>query len=515
LSALRREQWDLVIVDEAHSAIATRALKALSLVRKHSRKILLTATPFQLEPRQLNGMVQNILIRPQKILNRPEVAHYIDRVADVFENPNNAGPLPQATREAAQTLRRLATRQVPKRANRVYAALRLDGQLTRLGARLDELDDESMREILVSLQAAGETTRLRDFETEYFKKRLGLSAASKRTYVATRLRRLLSTGAGGHESPRRLALATWAEQAFRNDIEAALRHGRPRKTIVFTSWVGHAHHGEAAGLQERLQEAFQKAVAAVRKRNGQQWSHFCSEGKRRLERAGTGCNETVSAALRQLGDDEVTAVLAGKHLGFMHVAVRGIQERLASIDELRERLSGIQDRRSFEARAIRRRIRDAQRTMGCPADGRPPASVERYTGNERRSTRDRSASAFRDLGAPWVLVASNVGSEGIDLHTYTARIVHYDLEWNPAKMEQREGRGDRVGRRLRDALEIVYCLVPRTYDERMFHQLVARDRWHGVLLGKPALRLDDDAHDAPIVIRKRLERMRLDLAPRI
>ena len=144
-------------------------------------------------------------------------------------------------------------------------------------------------------------------------------------------------------------------------------------------------------------------------------------------------------------------------------------------------------------------------------------AVERYTGGERRSARDRAATAFREVGPPWVLVASNVGSEGIDLHTYTARIIHYDLEWNPAKMEQREGRGDRVGRLLKDRkdkLAILYCLVPRTYDERMFYQLVARDRWHGVLLGKPASRLEDDQADVPLIDRKRIARMRLDLAPR-
>ena len=51
-------------------------------------------------------------------------------------------------------------------------------------------------------------------------------------------------------------------------------------------------------------------------------------------------------------------------------------------------------------------------------------------------------------------------------------------------MEQREGRGDRFGRLLKEPLSILYCLVPRTYDERMFLQLVARDRWHGVLLAR-------------------------------
>jgi hypothetical protein len=81
-------------------------------------------------------------------------------------------------------------------------------------------------------------------------------------------------------------------------------------------------------------------------------------------------------------------------------------------------------------------------------------------------------------------------------------------------MEQREGRGDRVGRQLPDELAILYCLVPRTYDERMFYQLVARDRWHGVLLGKPANQLGDVQTEAPLLDRKLIARMRLDLAPR-
>jgi hypothetical protein len=61
---------------------------------------------------------------------------------------------------------------------------------------------------------------------------------------------------------------------------------------------------------------------------------------------------------------------------------------------------------------------------------------------------------------------------------------------------------------------VLYCLVPDTYDERMFHQLVARDRWHEVLLGKPATRLKDEKRDAALLDRRRLARLRLDLAPR-
>jgi hypothetical protein len=63
-------------------------------------------------------------------------------------------------------------------------------------------------------------------------------------------------------------------------------------------------------------------------------------------------------------------------------------------------------------------------------------------------------------------------------------------------------------------LEILYCLVPRTYDERMFHQLVARERWHGVLLGKPAQELADEQTEARLISTKAVALIRLDLRPR-
>src|SRR5207245_4024865 len=112
-----------------------------------------------------------------------------------------------------------------------------------------------------------------------------------------------------------------------------------------------------------------------------------------------------------------------------------------------------------------------------------------YTGNDDRLEREASGEAFRSPLGPWVLVASNVGSEGIDLQTFSAHLVHFDIEWNPARMEQREGRIDRVGRQLKDPVNVYFLLVRGTYDERMLYQLVSRQRWHSVLLGRPAARL--------------------------
>jgi hypothetical protein len=332
--------------------------------------------------------------------------------------------------------------------------------------------------------------------------------------VATKLRRTLAGGVDDVESPRRKALARWARTTLELDITLAVNAGEPRKAIVFTAWVGKPKDGEAAALKALLDAAYVQALAAVRGRFGGSWKQWLESGRARLtQRAAATDPRQVGAALEALAEDELTAVLAGKHRRFTSSLRSALVKRVAAIEEAENDLAALSDKTSFEARSMRRRIRDMNAGLSPWTTGRALGPVERYTGSELRSARDRAATAFREVGPPWVLVASNVGSEGIDLHTYTARIVHYDLEWNPAKMEQREGRGDRVGRKLRDKLSILYCLVPRTYDERMFHQLVARDRWHGVLLGKPAAKLESDSTDAPLIERKRMQKMRLDLSP--
>ncbi len=46
-----------------------------------------------------------------------------------------------------------------------------------------------------------------------------------------------------------------------------------------------------------------------------------------------------------------------------------------------------------------------------------------------------------------VLVATECLSEGVNLQEHFDAVVHYDLTWNPTRLEQREGRADRFGQR--------------------------------------------------------------------
>lgn len=57
---------------------------------------------------------------------------------------------------------------------------------------------------------------------------------------------------------------------------------------------------------------------------------------------------------------------------------------------------------------------------------------------------------------PRVLIATDCLSEGINLQELFTGVLHYDLPWNPNRLEQREGRVDRFGQK---APEVKACLL--------------------------------------------------------
>jgi SNF2 family DNA or RNA helicase len=122
--------------------------------------------------------------------------------------------------------------------------------------------------------------------------------------------------------------------------------------------------------------------------------------------------------------------------------------------------------------------------------------VGRYDGANSRY-REAHRRNFNGLFNPLVLLVSRVGEEGIDLQQQCRYIIHYDLEWNPARMEQREGRVDRVGWGKADEghIDVRFMLLKGTYEERIFHAVMQRDQWFQVLIGSKRKDLgqpDDD-----------------------
>lgn len=115
------------------------------------------------------------------------------------------------------------------------------------------------------------------------------------------------------------------------------------------------------------------------------------------------------------------------------------------------------------------------------------ALVGRFDGDNARD-REAHRRNFNRRHNPFLLLVGQVGEEGIDLQEQCRYVIHYDLEWNPARMEQREGRVDRMGwmgerRDAKDFIDVRFLLLNGTYEERIFHTVMQRDQWFQILIG--------------------------------
>src|SRR5262249_29449214 len=132
-------------------------------------------------------------------------------------------------------------------------------------------------------------------------------------------------------------------------------------------------------------------------------------------------------------------------------------------------------------------------------------------GSTKAETRNAIFSGFNTPLLPEVLICTSVGQEGIDLHRECRNVVHYDLGWNPATLEQRTGRTDRIGsktereRRIAQlgpskpsetsmpGLDIGLPYLAATYDERMYDVLRTRAQIFEILTGgDPTVDFDSD-----------------------
>ena len=119
--------------------------------------------------------------------------------------------------------------------------------------------------------------------------------------------------------------------------------------------------------------------------------------------------------------------------------------------------------------------------------------VALVAGSKKNEMRERIFAGFNSPLLPEVLICTSVGQEGIDLHRQCRHVIHYDLPWNPAILEQRTGRTDRIGSKTfreraiqggeNTFLEIGVPFLAGTYDERMFEELRIRAQTFEVLTG--------------------------------
>jgi ERCC4-related helicase len=133
---------------------------------------------------------------------------------------------------------------------------------------------------------------------------------------------------------------------------------------------------------------------------------------------------------------------------------------------------------------------------------------------QRGRTKDEVRFAFNLPGPPYVLVCTSVAREGIDLHHWCHKVLQYDLEWNPAWMEQQVGRVDRINslaQRRRIPVDVYYAHLPGTYEERIADEVKRRCDMLRLVLGAGQW-LADKPEDQKRI--RDLDRYKLDFQPR-
>ena len=108
-----------------------------------------------------------------------------------------------------------------------------------------------------------------------------------------------------------------------------------------------------------------------------------------------------------------------------------------------------------------------------------------------------------------VLVASDVASEGLNLHYLSHRLIHFDIPWSLMVFQQRNGRIDRYGQEQRP--DIRYMLIesinPRIKgDMRIIEILITKEEQALKNIGDPALLLGKfSIEDEELVVSEAIE----------
>ena len=112
-------------------------------------------------------------------------------------------------------------------------------------------------------------------------------------------------------------------------------------------------------------------------------------------------------------------------------------------------------------------------------------------GDERREAIKRSFNSPPNADPLRILIATDAAREGVNLQNHCRRLVHFDVPWNPGRMEQRNGRIDRTLQRAPQ----VYC-----------HYFVLPQRPEDVVLDTVVRKTDQIRQELgclpPVVIRK-------------
>ncbi len=128
------------------------------------------------------------------------------------------------------------------------------------------------------------------------------------------------------------------------------------------------------------------------------------------------------------------------------------------------------------------------------AQGYPEERIAVFNADQAKDPAKRQSLAERFNGSPAIVgddgvieqeavapefdlvIANATAYEGIDLHVRTCRVYHVDLPWEPATLQQRNGRAVRQGN-TQSVIGIIYLLSDRSLDAVRLSMIVGKLGW--------------------------------------
>ena len=117
--------------------------------------------------------------------------------------------------------------------------------------------------------------------------------------------------------------------------------------------------------------------------------------------------------------------------------------------------------------------------------------IDGFTSGTRRKEIQRRFNTDPIKDPLRILLATDAAREGLNFQAHCADLFHYDLPWNPGRIEQRNGR---IDRKLQPASEVRchYFVLPQRVEDRVLEVLVRKTETIKKELGSLSKVIDDD-----------------------
>lgn len=390
-----RHPWDLLIVDEAHNVSPkgfgdasqrTQMMRRLTFLFEH--RLFLTATPHNGYAESFTGLLE--LLDPYRFVQKEELDADDRRHRDAIMVRRLKREIDEATstqRFPKRTLHGIPVQYTPKE-QALFAALRT----------------------------------YRDEAHKFFEAGSKQRQNLARFLFSLFMKRLLS-------SPYAFARTWWTHVEHNQDAN---------ETDVATA----AKRAEEETGDDQEQDARERLAAA----QAGNWL-FREAPKLRDPAAG------VSRALNALGWTEEatrTGALAGVNIpdGKWDALLKHLSQGARSAQGDLPAIIGSPNKPTDERLLLFTEYRDTQRLIlaRLEAAGYKGYAVRALYGGMSTTERDEIKSLFNNPKSGLrILVATDAASEGLNLQKTCRNVAHYEIPWNPMRLEQRNGRVDRHG----------------------------------------------------------------------